>query len=272
LNAPDRQPDLFGGGGWDEPPADPVFEDCAPLDPAALSDSALIQAFANAYLREATALAAEAERRKLAAAVPALGALCRRFKGFGRHAPIAEQRAAFAALAQIGGREAADLVVRLIAEAVVQAPGLPDALAAAVRLGGRLPSEIALVCLRDPRPDVRRDACRLVRPSAETVAVLIDLLSDLHDSVSAAAACALGRLGRVEGRGRLVRLLANAPSAEAIDAFARIADDDGLVVLGRLAGNHPNLAGAVLDALEESDRPHAAVVAAGVRRRLGLGA
>jgi hypothetical protein len=67
----------------------------------------------------------------------------------------------------------------------------------------------------------------------------------------------------------LLRLLANAPSHTAIDAFAGIADDDGIVVLGRLAVSRPDLASAILAALDEIDLPRAAQVAAGVRRRMG---
>ncbi len=267
MNA-DCQLDLFGGAGFTPDRAEPGIGDRVHLDPSALSDAALIEALPGAGLWDAPALAAEAGRRKLVTAVPALGALCRRFKGFGRQAVVAEQIASLAALARVGGREAADVVGRMIAEDVVQGPGLPAAVAAAAALGSRLPAEVVLACLRHPNPAVRADACRLAVRSDEVVAVLIDLLDDLHDSVTVAAACALGRMGRDEARSRLIRLLANAPSPEAIDAFAHIADDDGAVLLGRLANNHPDLAAAVLAALDESDLPRAALVAAGVRRRL----
>ena len=53
------------------------------------------------------ALAAEAGRRRLAAAVPSLETLCRRFSGFGIDRMVPEQAAALQALAAIGGREAA---------------------------------------------------------------------------------------------------------------------------------------------------------------------
>jgi HEAT repeat protein len=269
MNPSDRQADLFGGRGFAPDRAEPVVGDWAPVDATTLSDTALIEAFAGAGLRDSLALAEEAARRKLTAAVPALGAICRRFKGFGQYAAIPEQASALSALAQIGGREAAATIARVIAEEIVQGPGLPAAIAAAVAAGAGLPAETVLAGLRDPRPEVRADACRLARPSAGTTAVLVDLLTDLHDSVTAAAACALGRMGREEARPRLIRLLANDPSPEAIDAFAGIADDDGLVVLGRLAVSRPELAEAILDALEENDLPRAAQVAAGVRRRLG---
>jgi len=268
MNA-DRQLDMFSGAGFVADGAGPEDHGRPALDPSTLSDAALIEALPAAGALDAPALAAEAGRRKLIAAEPALGALCRRFKGFGRHAVVAEQIASMTALACIGGRQAADVVGRAIAEDVVQGPGLPAAMAAAAALGSRLPAEVVLACLRHPNPTVRADACRLARPSAGVVAVLIDLLDDLHDGVTAVAACALGRMGRDEARNRLIRLLANTPSAEAIDAFARIADDDAVILLGRLAQRCPDLAGAVLDALDECELPRAAVVAAGVRRRLG---
>jgi HEAT repeat protein len=263
----DGQLDLFSGSGFTPDCAEPEIGDRVRLDPSTLSDAALIQALPDARALDAPALAVEARPTELLAAVPALGALCRRFKGFGRDATVTEQITSLAALARIGGREAAEMVGRLIAGDVVQGPGLPAAVAAA--LGSRLPAEVVLACLQHPHPAVRADACRLARPSAEAVAVLIDLLDDLHDSVAAAAACALGRMGRAEARQRLVRLLSNTPSPEAIDAFAHIADDDGVILLGRLANNHPDLATAVLKALDENDQPRAIVVAAGVRRRLG---
>jgi HEAT repeat protein len=269
MTESDLQPDLFSGSGFTPADVEPLFGDWEPLDATAMTDAALVRSLPTAGLREAPALASEAARRKLTAAVPALAELCRRFTGFGRENPIPEQRAALSALAQIGGHDAADKVAGMVADGVVQNPGLPAVASAAAALRCRLPADIVLAWLRDPRPEVRADACRLVRPSTETAAVLIDLLSDLHDRVTAAAASALGQMGRAEARPVLLRLLANAPSPAAINAFAGIADDDGIVVLGRLAISRPYLASTVLAALDEIDLPRAAQVAAGVRRRMG---
>jgi HEAT repeat protein len=122
--------------------------------------------------------------------------------------------------------------------------------------------------LRHANPAVRADGCRLARAGSEVVPLLLELLSDLHPEVAAAASCALGRLGRTEARPGLIRLLANAPSAEIIEAFVGIADEDGVVVLGRLAANRPDLAEAVMAALDEIDLPRAAIVAHGLRRKL----
>jgi len=265
----DGQLDLFSGAGFTPDRVGSEFSGRVRLDPSGLSDAALIQALPDAGALDAPALADDAGRRKLLAAVPALGALCRRFKGFGRDVVVPEQMRSLAALERIGGRAAADMVGRMIAEEAVQGPVLPAAVAAAAALGSRLPVEVVLACLRHADPAVRADTSRLAPPSTEVAAVLIDLLDDLHDSVTAAAACALGRMGREEASPRLIRLLANIPSAEAIDAFARIADDDGVILLGRLANSHPDLAAAVLEALDASDLPRAAQVAASVRRRRG---
>jgi hypothetical protein len=96
------------------------------LRPAAtvLDDRALIAAIPDSNLADSIALAAEAGRRRLAAAVPSLEALCRRFSGFGIDRMVPEQAAALQALAVISGREAAQAVSQLIVRRVVQGPAL----------------------------------------------------------------------------------------------------------------------------------------------------
>src|SRR5215510_10743522 len=96
------------------------------LHPAAtvLDDQALIAAIPSSNLADSIALAAEAGRRQLAAAVPSLEALCRRFSGFGIDRMVPEQTAALQALAAIGSRDAAQVVSLLIVRAVVQGPTL----------------------------------------------------------------------------------------------------------------------------------------------------
>lgn len=262
-----QQLDLFAG----PPPSDPGVRRRA-VDAAALGDGTLIAALPGASQTDAPALAEECGRRKLVAAVPALEALCRRFKGFGLHAAVPEQRAALSGLRGIGGAAAAGAVVRLLAGAVVQGPGLTLAVAAAASLGARLPEPLALICLRHPDPATRADACRCARASSGVVGILVELLSDLHPTVADAAACALGRAGRAEGRTRLARCLVQTPSVEGITAFAAVADDDGVVLLGRLALSHPVFSAAVLTALETIDTERAAVVAEGMRRRVANGA
>lgn len=202
----------------------------------------------------------------MVAAVPALEALCRRFKGFGTDHPVAEQTAALGGLAAIGGREAADAVARIVTDRVMQGPGLAQAVAAAARLGARVPRSVVASLLRDPSPDIRADACRFSNPWPEVIALLGDLLGDLNAPVSAAAACALGRMGRVESRPVLMRLLFEQSSAEVIEAIAAVADEACLILLGRLARSRPELAGKVMAVLEDADSPRAATVAAAIRR------
>ena len=178
------------------------------------------------------ALCAEAGRRRLIAAIPALEALCRRFKGFGLEHAVPEQIAALRGLAAISTREAAAAVSRIIAENVVQGPGLHDAVRAAVLLECRLSPAVSLPLLRHKDARVRAAACRVARTHADVMPVLVDLLDDLHRLVAVAAACALGRAGRVEAQPALARLLRDEPTAE-VDAVSPLADDDCIVQLGR---------------------------------------
>ena len=70
-----------------------------------------------------------------------------------------------------------------------------------------------------------------------------------HGDLSCAAdpAGALGRLGRNDARPMLLQLLQQAPSAAVIDAISAIADEECLVILGRIARTRPDLVDAALD-------------------------
>jgi hypothetical protein len=235
-----------------------------------LDDAALIAALPHASLSDCRALAAEAGRRRLTTAVPALDALCRRFKGFGLHHAVPEQVAALQGLAAIGGRVAATAVTRLVTEGIVQGPGLKDATGAAAVLGCNFPPDRAATLLRHADPAIRADACRCAPPAPEVVALLVSLLDDLHVAVAEAAACALGRMGRPEARAALSRLIQANPTAEAIAAIALIADNTSIVILGRIARTQPGLADAVLGALSDIDTPQAAAMATSIRRECGM--
>jgi hypothetical protein len=225
----------------------------------------LVAAIPTASLGDCRTLAAEAGRRRLAAAVPALEALCRRFCGFGFERALPEQVAACEALAAIDGTAAAAAIARLIRERVVQGPGLAAALAAAGRLGVGLPGERVVPLLRDATPAIRAAVCGCARPSPAVVAALAELLDDLDRRVASEAACALGRMGCGAARPALLRLLRQAPSAAVIDALAAVADEESLVLLGRLARTRRDLADAALAALDGSDAPRAATIAAAIR-------
>jgi hypothetical protein len=259
-----EQLDLFSGAGVARPEAEAGSMDWAPLDPARLSDAELIAVLPRARQVEAPALTREAARRGLPDAIPALEALCRRFAGFGLDREVTEQVAALRGLATLGGGEA---VTRLIVSAAVRGPGVRVALEAASGLACRLPPDRVAAFLRDDDLGVREAACRCARGGAEVIAALIELLSDLHVSVAQAAALALGRLGRREGSFVLTRMLGTAPSEEVVRALAGIAGEDDWVRLGQTAVRVPELAGVVLEVLEESEEARAVAVADGMRRR-----
>jgi HEAT repeat protein len=227
-----------------------------------LGDEALIAAITETGLIEAPSLAAEAGRRRLADAIPALEGVCRRFAGFGLERAIPEQVAALEALAAIGGPTAARAVARIITRGEVQGPAVRVAVSAAARLDSELPVAVVMDLLRHTDRSVRAAACRCVRAWPEVVPILIDLLDDLDREVSVSAACALGRLGRPEGRPALVKLLQLAPSPEIIEAVAPVADDDCVVLLARIAREKPDLASTAIDALDRIDHPRAAQVLA----------
>jgi HEAT repeat protein len=261
----DRQLDLFADAGV-QVLAQPVRRAPPLRSLEEMDDAALIAAIVESSLDDSRLLSAEAGRRRLAAAVPALATLCRRFAGFGLHHPVPEQVAALESLAMIGSRAAAEAVVRMLERGIVQGPTLAVAVDAAARLRASLKSDVLRGLLRHPDPRVRANACRCARPSPEVVALLIDLLDDLDATVAKAAACALGQMGRTEARAALKRALREAPSTEAIEAVAPIADEECMVLLGRLARSAPTLADVVLDALDNIDHPRAATIAAAARR------
>jgi HEAT repeat protein len=235
------------------------------LVPAQIDDATLIAAIPESSLADSAALAAEAGRRHLAAAVPALADLCRRFAGFGTRRMVGEQVAALQALAMIGGRDAAHAVAEMIERAVVQGPTLHIAVSTAARLRATLSSHAVQQLLRHDERGVRAEACRCARARPELIRILTDLLEDLDSNVAMSAACALGRMGRIEARPILKRLLRENPTPDAIDAAASIADAECAVLLRRLARTRPDLAEAVLASLGVLDDADA--VASAIFRR-----
>jgi hypothetical protein len=236
------------------------------LVPSALDDDSLVEAIPAARLSAARELAAEAARRRLGNAVPVLEMLARRFSGFGLERIVPEQEAALHALAAIGGREAAAAVARLIGERVIQGPALRQAVNTAACLQSRLPAEIVLDLLRNDLPEIRAGACACTGTSPQASPLLIELLADHHAEVRAAAALALGRIGRPEGRAHLLLLLRREPSEEIVEAIAAVADEECVVVLGRVARAHPALRAVILDALACIAVPRAQTVAAALRK------
>jgi hypothetical protein len=247
-----------------EPPPSGEVARSAPA-PDTMEDDELLAALLHATITDSRALAAEVGRRRMTAAVPALEALCGRFAGFGADRIVPEQAAAIDALAQIAGADAAQALARLIARRTVQGPCLQRAVSAAARLGAKLPAGSVMGLLRNDDPAIRADACRFAQASPVVVAQLRDLLDDLQRPVRMAAACTLGLMGRNEVRPLLARYLREEPSAQLIDAVAPIADEECVILLGRIARTMPDLAAAALDALEAIEHPRALRMAAEIR-------
>jgi hypothetical protein len=262
----DEQLDLFAGSGRPGEQPDKRFAPPPAIVPAELDDAALLAAIPASGVADGPALVVEAGRRQLAAAVPVLEDYCRRFAGFGTRHVLPEQAAAFEALAAIGGAAAAQSVARIITRSWVQGPTMAAAVAAAARLGSRLPADLVVTLMRHPEPAIRADACRLVRTGGSPIDTLIDLLGDLHHEVGIEAAYALARLGRVEGRSLLKRELLRAPTPRVIEGVVPIADDDCIVALGKIARSASGLADAARDALGASEHELAARILAGLSR------
>ena len=115
-------------------------------------------------------------------------------------------------------------------------------------------------------PEIRAGGCRWARSPA-VIPLLLELLDD-PDDVGAEAACALGRMGRNDARPMLLRLLQQAPSAAVIDAISAIADEECLVIFGRIARTGPDLVDVALEALDSIGSPPAMKIAAASRRSL----
>jgi hypothetical protein len=88
---------------------------------------------------------------------------------------------------------------------------------------------------------------------------------DLNGEVAAAAACALGEIGRVEARGPLIEK----PSPRVIEALAEVADEEAIVLLACIGRRRAELATSVLSALDEIDHARATSAASGLRQWLG---
>jgi hypothetical protein len=263
----DEQLDLFSSPRSPLRPAVAATAIRPTLAAGEMDDAALVAAIPQAGMVEGVALAREAGRRRLEAAVDALEAVCMRFTGFGVRGPvIAEQGAALQALAAIGGPRAANAVTRVIIRRAVAGATLAIALDSAVGVGASLPVDRVIELLRHADAAVRTLACGLVRHRESTAALLVELLHDIDGAVRGAAALALGGMGRAEALPALTRLLETAPTIQVIEALGGVADDDALVLLGRAARTRPDLGESVLEVLDGSDRPLAAKIAAGLRR------
>lgn len=261
------QGDLFERAAWQPDPAVEKMVTDRTVKLQHLDGIALIAAIPMISRADCTAYVEEVLRRDMREAIPSLEQLCRRFKGYGRHHRIHEQIIALEALTSLGGPEASDSVLRMVSEQIIEGPAVQNALAAAVTLMVRLPYDCVIAYLRHPDPGVRALACHLALFWSRTENVLNELLDDLHREVMEAAAITLGRMGNPIARPPLLAMLARSPSKDIVTALAEIADDDILVLLGRIAAAKPGaLRDDVIEALDRSDHPRAAAVRRNLHR------
>ena len=150
----------------------------------------------------------------------------------------------------------------------MQGLGLNSALKAAAQLRGGLPANVIVSLLRHEAPEIRAGGCRCARRRLLPFRCCSKLLEDPDSVVAREAACCLGRMGRIEVRPILLRLLQQAPCAEVINAISAIADDECLVILGRIARTRPDLEDAAREALDSIGSPGAMKIAAASRRLL----
>lgn len=99
---------------------------------------------------------------------------------------------------------------------------------------------LAAIALGQPSPEVRRRACEYLEahPAAGHAALLLPLLQDRHDEVTAAAARALGVLGHLDDPAPLRQKLASNSAAVQLEvaiALARLGDEAGVAALERLS-------------------------------------
>ena len=225
------------------------------------------------------ALCSEVVSRGLVAAAPALESLWRRFAGFGMRVPLAEQRMVLSTLPRLESPRARSALRGIVLSEGLPASLLPLAMRAAAEAALSSPAGFVGPLLAHEDATVRAAAFALGPRSGVPVELLREGLSDPSAPVRRLAAIALGIAGMRQPWPPLwpsyrAAELSCEPSAEMIEALTMIGDEDAVVHLGRRAGNHPALAGTVLDALRDMDSPRAQrlvhhLEAGGLRRLTG---
>ncbi len=258
-----RQPDLFDARGRAD--ARQLRERpvrAAVPAPASLTDDELIEHLAEAGPSDIDAFCHEIAARSLAAAVPALEALWRRFHGFGIDRPLREQCKVLETLARLDGAGARAALQRIVLSPGLPAPLLPIALRAAADAGLSLPGAFVTEFLDRDDPAMRGPAFDLAPAANVPVPPLRDGLSDRVPSIRRAAAVALAHRGDASGRAVLIAALATAPSIAVVEALGLIGDDEAIVALGRCAMRHPAFAPDVIATLRDTGNARAGRLAA----------
>ena len=254
----ESQPDLFDERGLTDAGCDTAsVAPVTPPDAADLSDAALIALLPQAGMSNVEALCSEVVSRGLVAAVPALESLWRRFAGFGMRVPLVEQREVLSALRRLESPRACSALRGIVLSEGLPASLLPLAMRAAAEAALSLPAGFVGPLLEHEDATVRAAAFALAPRSGVPVELLREGLSDPSAPVRRLAVIAMGIAGDAAAVGPVVAELVREPSAEVVEALTMIGDEDAIVHLGRCAGNHPELAGTVLDVLRDMDSPRA---------------
>ncbi len=264
-----RQPeaeqfDLFTGGGTVEPAAIPANK---PFRPEALSDEDILARLPNAGIADVRLLCDLIVERGLGdRAVPAIEALWRRFKGFGRQRPLAEQTAVIETLSKLETPDARRLLADIATGHDLPPLLLPAALSGALSTSLRLPPTFLSPLLAHADPRIRELAARLSGFGQPDIGALAACLDDTQPAVRRAAAIVLGQFGDARAKAILLSELQRTPTGEIVGALSAIADDDIVVHLGRGADAHPALAGRIATELEEMETTLSLRVARRIRR------
>lgn len=251
-----RSPE-FGPTGRNPAPVLPPEE-----APAALTDDAVLQGLRAAFGERRRALAEEAGRRQLSAAIPSLVIAA-------RPRDTDTQITVLRALENIGGEDAAAAVATLMQSQVLTREALNVGIVIADRMGCRLTAGGLEPLAEADEPEVRLALCHCLKPGPEAVELLRVLVRDSVREVALLAARTLALRGLPDGIVPLVEALRSAPMPEDIDAVACIADESLMVELGKTARANPALAPMIIDALEGMEGPQAGLVAGGLRRDFG---
>ena len=233
-----------------------------PFEPDMLSDLEVIEGIPGANLTKAKALCEQVVSRGLAdTAVPALGKLWDRFRGFGINRPCREQLEVLETLARIDTKQSRIMVKRIAEERGLPSALLPQVLEAALACKVRFTPQRIAIWIHDERPIVRVLAFSLAQWVVLPVRILETGRSDPDLAVRRATLITMGKLGHIAARQGLLTLLAANPNADIVRALATIYDDEVITRLGRCAEEHGRLWPTILNELEAMDDPRARAVA-----------
>ena len=250
-----RQLDLFNAPtvSWCRAPSDDPGRVVLvePIDPDALDDAGLLEAFQASKLTETERLAAAVAHRRPTGWQDAALRVWNRFCGFGQEG---EQRAVLGLVRDLRGRCALKEILRRggIPESLNE-----DLLRAAAACEYPLSADLVRSVLRSRDGALREAAVKIAIPSGLEPLELRPLLTDPESAVRDLAAIVLAEVGDPDARGSLFISLKVRPSERGLDALALSMDEDAIIQLGQLARAHPQWGGHIRGLIEDSAHPKA---------------